>query len=91
MAGSSERETLLAYMPPAIPAGTSVLVTAGIAIALDVPAAVFARKDARLPYLIQGAVESKAVKARLHEYIEVSDIEKIITNDGLQLFGENAS
>jgi hypothetical protein len=73
---SSKRYLLI--LPPEMPAGTSVLVTAGIAIALGVPTVV----------LIEGAVGSKQVKVRLHEYVEVRGIEEMIANDGLRLFGE---
>lgn len=78
----------LLILPTIMPAGTSVLVTAGIAVALGVPTVVFARKGAPLPYLIQGAVESKQVKVRLFEYLDFKEIEQTIINDGLRLFGE---
>jgi hypothetical protein len=83
---SSKRYLLI--LPAIMPAGTSVLVTAGVAVALGVPTVVFARKDAPLPYLIQGAVESKRVNVRLREYLDIDGIEQTITNDGLRLFGE---
>jgi hypothetical protein len=81
---SSKRYLLI--LPPSLPAGTSVLVTAGIAIALGVPIVIFAQKGAALPYLIEGAVGSN--HARLHEYVKVVDIEQMIANDGLSLFGD---
>jgi hypothetical protein len=71
-----------------MPAGTSVLVTAGIAIGLGIPAVVFAQEKASLPYLIEGAVYSGKVKVRLHKYVNIQGIEQMIANDGLRLFGE---
>jgi len=85
---SSKRYLLI--LPPDMPAGTSVLVTAGIAIALGIPTVVFARKNAPLPYLIEGAVESRQVKVRLHEYVDILGIEQMIANDGLRIFGEES-
>lgn len=71
-----------------MPAGTSVLVTAGIAIALGIPTVVLAQIGAQLPYLIEGSVGNQQVKVRLHLYDNIHDIEQMITNDGLRLFGE---
>jgi len=77
----------LLVLPGALPAGTSVLVTAGIAIALKLPCAILAHKDLALPYLLDGAVQSRAVQLRQHRYTDAENIEKLFANNGLRLFG----
>jgi hypothetical protein len=77
----------LLVLPGAIPAGTSVLVTAGIAIALKMPCAVLAPKGVNLPYLLDGAVQSKSVQFLLHRYENAEDIKQLFVNNGLKLFG----
>lgn len=77
----------LLILPSAMPAGSSVLVTAGIAIALGVPTAVLAPEGVP-PYLIDGAAQSKQVNLRVHHYQDLADIVRMIENDGLHLFGE---
>lgn len=76
----------LLILPPTLPAQTSVLVTAGVAIALSVPSVVLAQEGAPVPYLVEGATGSN--HARLHRYKNFHAIEHMIENDGLHLFGE---
>jgi hypothetical protein len=81
---SAKRYLLL--LPEVIPAGTSVLMTAGMAIALDIPSVIFAKTNSSLPYLLEGAVESKKANVHLHRYTDFSDIDRLIINNGLRLF-----
>jgi hypothetical protein len=78
----------LLILPPTIPPATSVLITAGMAIALDIPSAIFAPEGKSLPYLLDGAVQSKLANIRLHRYTSTKGLEQLIVNDGLRLFGQ---
>jgi hypothetical protein len=77
-------------LPKALPAGTSVLVTAGMAIGLKIPSVILAHEDQHLPYLLDGAVQSRNVNVHLYRYANLERIKHIIQNDGLRLFGEEA-
>ena len=81
----SKRYLLL--LPVNFPPQTSVLMTVGMAVALKIPCAIFAEKDAKIPYLVEGAIASKDVTARLTRYADINDIEKCVENNGLHLFG----
>ena len=80
----------LLVLPGPMPAGTSVLVTIGIAIALKMPCAVLAPEGVKLPYLLDGAVQSKSVQLLLHRYTSTQNIGQLFTNNGLKLFGAGA-
>src|SRR5205809_845084 len=64
----------LLLLPPVIPATTSVLVTAGIAIGLNIPSVILAHETLELPYLLEGAVQSKQANIRLFRF---SDIDRL--------------
>jgi hypothetical protein len=89
MAALGDAKRYLLILPPSIPPGTSVLVTAGIAIALKVPSVILADKRlGALPYLLDGAVKSKRANVRLYTYEDTDSLATLIRNDGLGLFGE---
>ncbi|HME20005.1 MAG TPA: hypothetical protein VKI44_01335 [Acetobacteraceae bacterium] len=84
----SARRYLL-ILPPTMPAGTSVLMTAGAAIALGIPCVILSHESrSALPYMLEGAVQSRQVNVRLHPYRDIDSIELLIRNDGLRLFGQ---
>jgi len=74
---------------PELPAQTSVLMTIGAAITLNIPCAILAKAGTEVPYLLQGAVDSKRAQVRLERYSDLKDIENIIAKEGLRLFGED--
>ncbi len=76
----------LLILPEKIPALTSVLITTGIAIALNLPSVIFAKNGADLPYLLEGAVNDKKVNVQLRHYEDIKDVEQLIAINGLRLF-----
>jgi hypothetical protein len=78
----------LLILPPVDAPASSVLLTAGMAIAMDLPCLVLAPANHVLPYLIEGASQSRPVKLRIERYSSIDDVERIVRIDGLKLFGE---
>jgi len=74
-------------LPESMPAGTSVLVTTGIAIARNIPTLILREGGRELPFLLEGAVQSRDVKVHCHPYTNLPGIQRLIQNNGLRLFG----
>jgi len=82
---ASERYVLV--IPPVFPAGTSVLMTVGMAIGLDLRGLVLAPEGTKLPYLLEGADGSKSVKLHVVRYTDLASVRNIFDNNGIKIFG----
>jgi hypothetical protein len=82
---ASERYVLV--VPPVFPAGTSVLMTVGMAIEKDLLCLVLAPQSMNLPYLLQGAKDSKDAKLSVALYTDIASVKHLFDNNGLTLFG----
>lgn len=77
----------LLILPKGMPAGSSVLVTTGIAIARNIPTLILTEEGRDLPFLLDGATESRNVKVYWQEYTDLPSVRRLIQNNGLRLFG----
>jgi hypothetical protein len=90
LAALKNAKKYMLILPPAAAPGSSVLVTAGIAIRENIPCVIFAPDGQALPYLLEGAAQSKHVNVRLHRYRDPKHLVHLIDTDGLRLFGDDA-
>jgi hypothetical protein len=90
-AALSQVKRYLLILPSAMPPGTSVLLTVGMAIALKLPCLVLADKTLTVPFLLEGAAQSKAVNLRLCRYQDAKELAKLIGNDGVKLWDAEAA
>lgn len=93
IAFNKERDALQAsaryvlVVPPVFPAGTSVLMTVGMAIGLDLPGLVLAPENMDLPYLLKGADGSKFVRLKVERYTDLASVHDLFDNNGINVFG----
>jgi hypothetical protein len=71
---------------------SSVLVEAGVAIALNKPSIYFKQTGATLPFMLRNAANTDAAdipRIRIYEYTDVSHVLQMIRVNGSRLFGGN--